>query len=60
MQQGLSAGIETIGVPHSSTALKHSSGVSSAFRMWAGYCIFPHPAHARLQRKSGSSISTSG
>ncbi len=26
----------------------------------AGYWILPHPAHARLQRKSGSSIRTSG
>ena len=50
----------TIGVPHSSTALKHSSGDRSFFRMCAGYWIFPQPAHARLQRKSGSSISTSG
>jgi len=29
---GSPPGIETIGVPHSSTALKHSSGVSSVFQ----------------------------
>jgi hypothetical protein len=52
--------METIGVPHSSTALKHSSGVNSFFKIWAGYWIFPQPAQARLQRKSGSSIKTKG
>src|SRR5579872_7208481 len=57
---GSPPGIETMGAPHSSTALKHSSGVSCRFRMWAGYWIFPHPAQARLQRNKGSSIRTSG
>src|SRR5216683_4291737 len=57
---GSPPGMETIGVPHSSTALKHSSGVKSVFRIWAGYWILPHPAQARLQRNSGSSISTNG
>src|SRR5260370_10623083 len=57
---GSPPGMETIGVPHSSTALKHSSGVNSLLRMWAGYWILPQPAHARLQRNSGSSISTKG
>src|SRR6267378_8630171 len=57
---GSPPGIETIGVPHSSTALKHSSGLNSVFKMCAGYWILPHPAHARLQRNSGSSISTNG
>ncbi len=49
-----------MGAPHSSTALKHCSGVRFFLRMWAGYWIFPQPAQARLQRKSGSSIRTSG
>src|SRR5580704_14582528 len=57
---GSPPGIETIGVPHSSTALKLSSGDSSVFRICAGYWILPQPAHARLQRNSGSSISTNG
>src|SRR6267378_3958986 len=57
---GSPPGIETIGVPHSSTALKHSSGLKSVFKMCAGYWILPHPAQARLQRNSGSSISTNG
>src|SRR5258708_30586294 len=57
---GSPPGMETIGVPHSSTALKHSSGVKSVFKMCAGYWILPHPAQARLQRNSGSSISTNG
>ena len=57
---GSPPGIDTIGVPHSSTALKHCSGVNCAFRMCAGYWILPQPAHARLQRNNGSSISTSG
>src|SRR6266849_6717776 len=57
---GSPPGIETIGAPHSSTALKQSSGERSVFRMWAGYWILPHPAQARLQRNSGSSISVSG
>jgi hypothetical protein len=35
-------------------------GERSFFRMWAGYWILPHPAQARLQRNSGSSMSTSG
>ena len=57
---GSPPGMETIGAPHSSTARKHCSGVSCFFRMWAGYWILPQPAQARLQRNSGSSISTSG
>src|SRR5580704_4935303 len=57
---GSPPGIETIGVPHSSTALKHCSGVRFFFSTWAGYWIFPQPAQARLQRKRGSSMSTSG
>src|ERR1700735_5227546 len=57
---GSPPGIETIGTPHSSTAAKHSPGESCFFRIWGGYCTFPQPAQARLQRKSGSSISTSG
>src|SRR6476659_3483786 len=50
----------TMGAPHSSAAAKHCSGVSCFLRMWAGYWILPQPAQARLQRKSGSSMSTSG
>src|SRR4051812_18794440 len=57
---GSPPGILTTGTPHSSTALKHSSGVNWRFKTCPGYWIFPHPAHARLQRSSGSSISTSG
>src|SRR6202453_2921395 len=57
---GSPPGIDTIGAPHSSTALKHSSGERSVLRMWAGYWTFPHPAQARLQRNKGSSMSTSG
>src|SRR4051812_2137863 len=57
---GSPPGILTTGTPHSSTALKHSSGVNWRFRTCPGYWILPHPAHARLQRRSGSSISTSG
>src|SRR5215467_8725307 len=57
---GSPPGIETIGVPHSSTALKHSSGVNSLFSMCGGYWILPQPAQARLQRKSGSNINTKG
>src|SRR6202051_2639600 len=50
---GSPPGMETIGVPHSSTALKHSSGVNSFFRMWGGYWIFPHPVHALFQDVGG-------
>src|SRR3954451_10678491 len=50
----------TIGAPHSSDAWMHSSTERFFFRIWTGYWIFPHPVQARLQRKSGSSISTSG
>ena len=50
----------TMGAPHSSTAWKHCSGVSSFFNTWPGYWIFPHPAHARLQRIRGSSMRTTG
>src|SRR5215472_18732968 len=57
---GSPPGMETMGVPHSSTALKHSSGDSSDFRMCAGYWILPQPAEARLQRNNGSIISTNG
>src|SRR3984885_8265340 len=57
---GSPPGNETIGTPHSSTAAKHSSGLSCFFRMCGGYCTLPQPAQARLQRKSGSSMSTSG
>jgi hypothetical protein len=57
---GSPPGSDTIGAPHSSTAAKHCSGVSAFFRMWGGYCTLPQPAQARLQRKSGSSMSTSG
>src|ERR1700679_341818 len=57
---GSPPGRETMGAPHSSTAAKHSSGDSCFFKICGGYCTLPHPAHARLQRKSGSSISTSG
>src|SRR5579863_4714265 len=58
--RGSPPGIDTIGTPLSSTAAKHSSGVSCFFKMCGGYCTLPHPAQARLQRKRGSSISTSG
>ena len=57
---GSPPGIDTIGAPHSSTARKHSSGVRFCFSTWAGYWILPQPAHARLHRNSGSSISTNG
>src|SRR5664279_1418169 len=57
---GSPPGMDTMGAPHSSTARKHSSGERFCFRTCAGYWILPHPAQARLQRNSGSSISTSG
>ena len=43
-------GMLTIGVPHSSTARRHSSTDNCDLRMLAGYWILPHPAQARLQR----------
>src|SRR5206468_752824 len=51
---------DTDGAPHSSTAPRHCSTVSCFLRICAGYWILPQPAHARLQRKRGSSIRTSG
>ena len=49
---------------HRGAALVHRPeallGGELRFRMWAGYWILPQPAQARLQRNSGSSISTSG
>ena len=57
---GSPPGMLTIGAPHSSTAVKHCSTVRCFLRIWAGYWILPQPAQARLQRNSGSSISTSG
>src|SRR3954465_2329513 len=38
---GSPPGILTTGAPHSSTALKHSSGERFFFRMCAGYWILP-------------------
>src|SRR3990172_3322107 len=57
---GSPPGMLTTGAPHSSTAFRHCSSVRCFLRIWAGYWILPHPAHVRLQRKSGSSISTNG
>ena len=57
---GSPPGMLTIGAPHSSTAARHFSTLRCFLRIWAGYWILPHPAQARLQRKSGSSIRTSG
>src|ERR1700730_17618920 len=50
----------TIGAPHSSDARTQSSTERFFFRIETGYWILPHPVQDRLQRKSGSSISTSG
>ena len=49
-----------IGAPHSSTAARQSSTLSRMSRIFLGNWILPQPAQARLQRNSGSSISTSG
>src|SRR5713226_611645 len=57
---GSPPGMLTIGAPHSSAAAQHCSGVRRLSRTWSGYWILPQPAHARLQRNRGSSISTSG
>ncbi len=57
---GSPPGILTIGAPHSSAANQHCSGVNRRSKTWAGYWIFPQPAHSRLHRNSGSSISTRG
>ena len=51
---------DTTGAPHSPTAAKHFSGERCLRKTSTGCWIFPQPLHARLQRKSGSSISTSG
>src|SRR5437762_2414576 len=50
----------TTGASHSSEARRQSSTERSFLRMETGYWIFPHPVQERLQRKSGSSMSTSG
>src|SRR5437660_1562120 len=50
----------TTGAPHSSEAPTHSSTERFFFRIETGYCIFPQPVQERLQRKSGSSMRTSG
>jgi len=52
--------METIGVPASSTARKHSSGVKVLLEDVRRVLDLPQPAQARLQRKSGSSMVTSG
>src|SRR5690349_8401301 len=52
--------IDTTGAPHSSMAATAVSTVMRCLRMFAGYWIFPHPAHARLHANSGSSSTTSG
>ena len=57
---GSPPGMETMGAPHSSTALRHCSTVRFFRRICPGYWILPQPAQARLQRNSGSSIRTSG
>src|SRR5438093_99616 len=57
---GSPPGMLTIGAPHSSAAAQHCSGVRRLSKTWSGYWILPQPAHARLQRNRGSSISTSG
>ena len=57
---GSPPGMLTIGAPHSSTALTHCSTVRCFLSTWAGYWILPQPAQARLHRKSGSSMRTSG
>jgi len=60
MQQRLAAGDGD----HRRAALidrgKTLFGSERFLRMCGGYCTLPHPAQARLQRKSGSSISTRG
>ena len=50
----------TTGAPHSSDARTQSSTERFFFSIDAGYWIFPHPVQERLQRKSGSNISTRG
>ena len=59
-KSGSPPGIETMGAPHSSAARMQSSAGRFCLRMCGGYWILPQPAQARLQRNSGSSISTSG
>jgi hypothetical protein len=49
--------METMGVPHSSTAFTTSSTDSRFRKMSVGCWIFPQPGHDKLQAKSGS-IST--
>src|SRR6266851_143212 len=58
--RGSPPGMLTMGAPHSSTARRHCSTVRCFLRICAGYWILPQPAHARLHRKRGSSISTRG
>ena len=58
--KGSPPGMLTMGAPHSSTASRHASTDRCFLRIWAGYWIFPQPAQARLHRKRGSSMSTSG
>src|SRR3972149_405915 len=57
---GSPPGMRTTCAPRPSPAFRHCSSVRCFLRIWAGYWILPHPAHVRLQRKSGSSISTNG
>ena len=52
--------MDTMGAPLSSMAETACSTDIRCLRMWAGYWIFPQPAHARLHAYSGSSSTISG
>ena len=52
--------METIGVPHSSTDLRHSATESLSLMVVEYSRMRPQPVQVRLQACNGSSISTSG
>ena len=52
--------METMGAPHSSTALRQVSSGSMSRMVLSNSRILPHPSHARLHRWVGSSINTNG
>src|SRR6476659_4848494 len=52
--------MDTMGAPHSSTALRHCSTESFSFIVSAYSRMRPQPVHVRLQACRGSSIITSG
>jgi len=52
--------IDTIGAPHSSTAVMHCSTVSFSVMVERYSRMRPQPVHVRLHACNGSSIMTSG